>query len=264
MQEVVLFYNGLDVPTGQIIDSKGAIPTKTAADAKDVNNVKAPTTPKISHSKKKGKPSEKLTTLNLVHPFREGDIEQLLQDSTKGTMQILRASVSVMPLSTFLNLGLGELAHTKLTVDLVDRVLKYPKGIAENVLVGIELKIDQVDDLMLTIKEGEVGDEFRARNNARMVLNSYTLNVISKKFCNSIRKDKLEYKGNNVVGALMNIPIFVGSYSILTDFTVSEDMDAYRDEGMSNVIFGEPFLREVGIKARRLDGMITIYNSNEM
>ncbi|GJQ91086.1 hypothetical protein Tco_0002225 [Tanacetum coccineum] len=34
MQEVILFYNGLDVPTRQILDSKGAIPTKTAVDAK--------------------------------------------------------------------------------------------------------------------------------------------------------------------------------------------------------------------------------------
>ncbi|GKE36665.1 hypothetical protein Tco_1460070, partial [Tanacetum coccineum] len=44
-------------------------------------------------------------------------------------------SVSVMPLSTYLNLGLGELAHTKLIVELADRTVKYPKGIAENVLV---------------------------------------------------------------------------------------------------------------------------------
>ncbi|GJU91891.1 hypothetical protein Tco_1304314 [Tanacetum coccineum] len=34
MQEMILFYNGLEVPTRQILDSKGAIPTKTAADAK--------------------------------------------------------------------------------------------------------------------------------------------------------------------------------------------------------------------------------------
>ncbi|GJU42553.1 hypothetical protein Tco_1195510 [Tanacetum coccineum] len=34
MQEVVLFYNGLDVPTRQILDLKGAKPSKTAADAK--------------------------------------------------------------------------------------------------------------------------------------------------------------------------------------------------------------------------------------
>ncbi|GKD38182.1 hypothetical protein Tco_1258389 [Tanacetum coccineum] len=40
-------------------------------------------------------------------------------------------------------------------------------------------------------------------------------------------------------------------------------MDAYRDEGMGDVVVGEPFLREVGIKARRFDGMITSYNGND-
>ncbi|GJZ88090.1 hypothetical protein Tco_0659872 [Tanacetum coccineum] len=109
--------------------------------------------------------------------------------------------------------------------------------------VPLELRRDQVDNLMPTIEEGEVVEEFRARNDARM--------------------DKLEYKGNNVVGSLMNIPIFVETFSILADFAVLEDMDAYHNEGMGDVIFGEPFLREVGINAKRFDGMITIYNDNE-
>ncbi|GKF41856.1 hypothetical protein Tco_0125198 [Tanacetum coccineum] len=64
-------------------------------------------------------------------------------------------------------------------------------------------------------------------------------------------KDKMMYKGNNVVGAVMNVPIFVGTFSVVTDFAVLENMDAYRDEGMGNVIVGEPFLREVGIKAKQ-------------
>ncbi|GKC63694.1 reverse transcriptase domain-containing protein [Tanacetum coccineum] len=34
MQEMILFYNGLDVPTRQILDSRGVVSTKTAADAK--------------------------------------------------------------------------------------------------------------------------------------------------------------------------------------------------------------------------------------
>ncbi|GKF20113.1 hypothetical protein Tco_0068751 [Tanacetum coccineum] len=71
-------------------------------------------------------------------------------------------------------------------------------------------------------------------------------------------KDKMVYKGDNVVGALMNVSIFVGTFSVVTDLAVLEDMDAYRDEGMSDVIVGEPFLREVGIKARRFNGMITM------
>ncbi|GJW42754.1 hypothetical protein Tco_0071553 [Tanacetum coccineum] len=80
--------------------------------------------------------------------------------------------------------------------------------------VPIELWRDQADDLMPTIEE-----------------------------------DKLEYMGNNVVGALMNVPIFVGTFSVTTDFAVLENMDDYRDEGMGDVIFGELFLKEVGINA---------------
>ncbi|GJZ92443.1 hypothetical protein Tco_0664508 [Tanacetum coccineum] len=87
--------------------------------------------------------------------------------------------------------------------------------------------------------------------------------IMSRKFHNLIMKNNMVYKGDNVVGALMNVPIFVGTFSIMTDFAVLEDMDAYRDEGMGDVIFGEPFLREVGIKTRRFDEMITIYNGND-
>ncbi|GJT72052.1 hypothetical protein Tco_1031338 [Tanacetum coccineum] len=76
-------------------------------------------------------------------------------------------------------------------------------------------------------------------------------------------KDKMVYKGDNVVGALMNVPILVGTFSVVTDFVILEDMDAYRDEGLGDVIVGEPLLREVGIKARRFNGMITIYNGND-
>ncbi|GJX88105.1 hypothetical protein Tco_0340119 [Tanacetum coccineum] len=154
---------------------------------------------------------------------------------------------------------------------------------------------------MPTIKEGEVIEEFRTRNEdldtgingypnycdsdkkiyiyyahnlkfSCMIgfefthVNFFTLlyvNAMSKKFHNSIMKDKMVYKGDNVVGALMNVPIFVGTFSVMTDFTVLEDMDAYRDKGMGDVIFGEPFLREVGIKARRFEGMITLYKGDD-
>ncbi|GKC05641.1 mitochondrial proton/calcium exchanger protein-like protein isoform X1 [Tanacetum coccineum] len=65
----------------------------------------------------------------------------------------LGASVSVMPLSTYLNLGLGELAHTKLTVELTDRTLKYPKGITKNMLVGIGKFFFPVDFIILDMPE---------------------------------------------------------------------------------------------------------------
>ncbi|GJW27590.1 hypothetical protein Tco_0044465 [Tanacetum coccineum] len=141
-----------------------------------------------------------------------------------------------------------------------------------------ELKRNQGDDLMPTNEEGKVIEKFRTRDENLDTgidyyprfefthINFFSLlyvNVMSKKFHSSIIKDKMVYKGDNVVGALMNVPIFVGTFSVVTDFAVLEDTDAYRDEGMDDVIVGEPFLREVGIKARRFDGMITIYNGDD-
>ncbi|GKB84833.1 hypothetical protein Tco_0957105 [Tanacetum coccineum] len=75
--------------------------------------------------------------------------------------------------------------------------------------------------------------------------------LMSRKFHNLIMKNKMVYKGDNVIGALMNVPIFVGTFFVKTDFAVLEDIDAYRDEGMGDIIVGEPFLREVRINAKR-------------
>ncbi|XP_050909225.1 uncharacterized protein LOC127123002 [Lathyrus oleraceus] len=49
----------------------------------------------------------------------------------------LGASVSLMPLSTCEKLNLGELTPTKMSLQLVDRSVKYPMGMLENVPVRI-------------------------------------------------------------------------------------------------------------------------------
>ncbi|GJW81481.1 hypothetical protein Tco_0145456 [Tanacetum coccineum] len=534
MQEVILFYNVLDIPTRQILDSRGAIPSKTAADAKvaiqemaeysqkwhngtsrgrstetsnglasiqtQLNNLgreikkvnekvyaaqvgceqcEGPHYTKDFPLKEEGKTLKEAYYTQFSGPFQGGGYRatasgKLVYKSRQKTVPFpshldnhyceeeekgiygpkfmeaygashinhtiprkekdpgsftlpcfinnvcfdnalldLGASVSVMPLLTYLNLGLGELAHTRLTVELADRTVKYPKGIAENVLVGIgkftfpvdfiildmpedikvplilgrpflstarskinvykrkitlgvgeekiifksvkpasslirrvymlslkermeldlearlmgetlvlnrsldpfledyiklnnlnepiKLRRNQGDDLMPTINEGEVIKECRTRDeDLDTVIDDYPnycdddkkihidcahnlrfscmigfkftyanffpllyVNVMSKKFHNSILKDKMVYKGNNVVGAVMNVPIFVGTFSVVTDFAVLENMDAYHDEGMGDVIVGEPFLREVGIKAKRFKGIITIYKNDD-
>nr|GFB53845.1 hypothetical protein [Tanacetum cinerariifolium] len=57
----------------------------------NVNHAMNPTTLRIVHLKKNGKHLKKHTTPNLeYHSHKEEDIEQLLQDSTKETMEILR------------------------------------------------------------------------------------------------------------------------------------------------------------------------------
>nr|GEZ75424.1 homeodomain-like protein [Tanacetum cinerariifolium] len=88
----------------------------------------------------------------------------------------------------------------------------------------------------------------------------------TKEQCNKIPpllKDKKEYKGNNVIKTLMNVPIFVKTFFVLTDFVVFENMDAYHDEGMGDVIIGKPFLREVGIKSKWFKGTITLYKDDK-
>ncbi|GJZ28037.1 retrovirus-related pol polyprotein from transposon TNT 1-94 [Tanacetum coccineum] len=457
MQEVILFYNGLDVPTRQILNSKCVIPTKTAVDAKvaiqemveysqkwhngtsrtrrgqyraaalgfyQSNNANPSYQERrqstedslrkfMSESAKRHEENSNLIKeiqastdagirnqgaliktleiqigqmskiipicrivwtiileanshealhINNSIPRKEKDLGSFTLPCYinnvcfNNVLADLGASVSVMPLSTYLNLGLGELAHIKLTVELADRTMKYPNGIAKNLLVGIgkfvflvdfiildmpedvkvplilgrpflytahakidvfkrkitlrvgdekiifksmkpasslfkrvymlglrerieldlearlmgetlvlnrlldplygdyiklkdlnvalELRRDPVDDLMPTNEEGKVIDEpmidiIKTRNNE----------CFDEEFYNSIMKDKVEYKGKNVVGACMNVPIFVHLFSVVTHFVVVENMDSYRDQDMGDIILGEPFYKASCVEA---------------
>ncbi|GJS37967.1 homeodomain-like protein [Tanacetum coccineum] len=242
----------------------------------------------------------------------------------------LGASISVMPYSTFTNLGLGELAPTKLIIELADRTIKRPKGLRERMELDLEARLmgedlilkrsldltyedyielndlnkplkirrNQVEDLGPTIEDGEVIDKpmvdiVKTRNDDEIVgfnrnddeiegIDEYlsfcdfdkkihidcaynlqlscmigfehlnanffpilSINVMSKGFYNSIMKDKIKYRGKNVVGAFMNVPIFVGNFFVVIDFVVLENMDAYRDQDMGEIIVGEPFCRKI-------------------
>ncbi|GJW55639.1 putative reverse transcriptase domain-containing protein [Tanacetum coccineum] len=206
-----------------------------------------------------------------------------------------------MPLSTYLNLGLGELAHTKLTLELVDRIVKYPKGIAKNVLVGIGKFVFPIDFIILDMPEDIkvpliLGRPFLSTAHAK-------IDVFKRKITLRVERMELDLEARLIGETLVlnrSLDPFFGDYIELNDlnvplelrrdqvddliptieegevveefrarndasmiFVVLEDMDAYRDEGMGNFIFGESFLREVGINAKRFEGMITIHNSNE-
>ncbi|GJW25158.1 retrovirus-related pol polyprotein from transposon TNT 1-94 [Tanacetum coccineum] len=67
----------------------------------------------------------------------------------------LGASVSVMPFSTYINLVLGVLSHTRLTIELTDRTIKQPRDIAENVLVRIGKFVFPIDFIILDIPEDD-------------------------------------------------------------------------------------------------------------
>ena len=61
----------------------------------------------------------------------------------------LGASVYLLPYSVYKQLGLGELKPTNITLSLADRLVKIPKGIAEDVLVKVDNFYYPVDFVVL-------------------------------------------------------------------------------------------------------------------
>ncbi|GJT07929.1 mitochondrial proton/calcium exchanger protein-like protein isoform X1 [Tanacetum coccineum] len=174
----------------------------------------------------------------------------------------LGASVSVMPLSTYLNLGLGELAHTRLTVELADRTVKYPKGIAENdvkvpLILGrpflstAHAKIDVYKRKITLRFERKNGVDLEARLMGETLVLNRSLDPFSEDYIElNDLNEPFELRRNQ------------GDNLMPTIEEVLEDMDAYRDNEMGDIIFSEPFLREVGIKTKRFKGIITLYNGD--
>ncbi|GKF10754.1 hypothetical protein Tco_0048680, partial [Tanacetum coccineum] len=84
---------------------------------------------------------------------------------------------------------------------------------------------------MPTIEEGEVIEEFRTKDEDLDIgIDDYP------SYCDDDKKIHIDFL---------------------------EDMDAYRDEGIGDIIIGEPFLREVRIKAKHFEGIITLYNGDD-
>nr|GFA07498.1 hypothetical protein [Tanacetum cinerariifolium] len=110
--------------------------------------------------------------------------------------------------------------------------------------VPLELRRDQVDNSMPTIEEGEVIDESM-------------INIVKT------RNNKSFDEFHSFCDFDWKIHIHCAYNLRFSCMIVLEDMGAYHDEGIGDVIFGEPFLREVEINARRFDEMISFYNGNE-
>nr|GEU62419.1 hypothetical protein [Tanacetum cinerariifolium] len=184
----------------------------------------------------------------------------------------LGASVSVMPLLTYLNLGLGELAHTKLTVELADMTVKYPKGKAENMLVRIGKFVFPIDFIILDMAEDIkvpliLGRPFLSTACAKIdIFKSVkpASSLIKRVYMLSLRERmELHLEARLIEKTLMlnrSLYPFFKDYIELNDLNEPNDLRRNQvddfmptiEEGMRDVIVGEPFLREVGIKARRL------------
>jgi hypothetical protein len=84
--------------------------------------------------------------------IREHKIEKALLD--------LGASVNLLPYSVFQSLNLGKLKPTSVTLLLVDRSVKVPRGIVEDVLVQVDKFIYPVDFIVLDTQPVEACNSF--------------------------------------------------------------------------------------------------------
>ncbi|XP_071700099.1 uncharacterized protein [Rutidosis leptorrhynchoides] len=131
----------------------------------DVPKTPAPYPVRVTYPGRLKNDLEKLDTFKLDDKFldtmsklpnRSRYIRRLL--CTKEQMLVadkilLRESINLMPYSLFKKLELGELTPTKVTIQLADHTIRYPKGIVENILVKVNRFLYPTDFVVMDIKE---------------------------------------------------------------------------------------------------------------
>ncbi|GKA90870.1 DNA-directed DNA polymerase [Tanacetum coccineum] len=92
-------------------------------------------------------PSKEKDPVNFTIPC---DIGQLHIDNA---LADLGASISLMPYMMYKKLGLGEPKATRMSLELADRSIQYPRGIIENVLIIVDKFVLPIDFVILDITE---------------------------------------------------------------------------------------------------------------
>nr|GEY06934.1 hypothetical protein [Tanacetum cinerariifolium] len=178
---------------------------------------------------------------------------------------LMKASVSVMPLSTYSNLGLGDLAHTRLTIELDDRTIKHPRGIAENMLVRIGKFIFPIYFVILDISEDDdvlliLGRPFLSIAHAK-------IDVFKRKITLRVREEKLVFKrikpATSIIRKVYMVnetPDFINQPAYKSCFSITDNINI-----TSGVVLGMPFCKKFvsfqkimerfahGDKCRRMD-----------
>ncbi|GJW61001.1 hypothetical protein Tco_0110336 [Tanacetum coccineum] len=81
-------------------------------------------------------------------------------------------------------------------------------------------------------------------------------NIMSRKAYKSIMKHELVYTGNNIARFAKNLHVFIGGHQFLIDFIILENINEFVEEGLTEVLFGQPFKEHVGIVDDRVNGVI--------
>ncbi|XP_022014732.1 uncharacterized protein LOC110914234 [Helianthus annuus] len=92
------------------------------------------------------------------------------------------ASINLMPASMFDRLGIGKTSPTKMSIQLADRSIKYPQGVAENLLVKVGDFVFPADFVILDMEEDNevpliLGRPFLATAHAMVDMNGGKLTL---------------------------------------------------------------------------------------
>ncbi|GJR52446.1 putative reverse transcriptase domain-containing protein [Tanacetum coccineum] len=133
----------------------------------------------------------------------------------------LGASVSVMPFSTYTNLGLGILSRTRLTIELADRTIKQLRGIAENVLVRIGKFIFPIDFVILDIPEDNdvpliLGRPFLSTAHSK-------IDVFKRKITLRVGEEKLVFKSIKAATSIIKRVFVIKSLDLKMNFVREGD-----------------------------------------
>ncbi|KAJ9560980.1 hypothetical protein OSB04_006140 [Centaurea solstitialis] len=137
----------------------------------------------------------------------------------------LGASINLMPLSFYQKLGLNDLKSTRMTIQLADRSIKYPVGIAEDVIVRVDRIEFPADFVILDIK-----DEVKVP----LILGRPFLNTASAIIHVAERELSLGIGEDRITLSIDGIPDYNDSINALDsidDFTESEPNDYLFESG---------------------------------
>ncbi|GKB06691.1 DNA-directed DNA polymerase, partial [Tanacetum coccineum] len=105
---------------------------------------------------------ECLAVIQRSLPQKEGDLGSFTLPCLIGPLTVknaladLRANINHMPHSLFLRLVISKLKPTKMSIKLVDRLIKYPVSVYENLLIKINKFIFPVNFVVLEMDEDDM------------------------------------------------------------------------------------------------------------
>ncbi|GJW95045.1 putative reverse transcriptase domain-containing protein, partial [Tanacetum coccineum] len=108
--------------------------------------------------------------------------------------------------------SLGELAPTKLIIELADRIIKHPKGVAENVLVGIDKFVFPVDFIVLDMPE-DIKVSLILRRPFLFIAHA-KINVFKRKISLKIGNDKFVFKSDKPISNIIKRVYVLGDVQL--------------------------------------------------